>query len=604
MSFTRRDFLNGMALTIGGALTPWQQLMAKQTTIYPPALTGLRGNHEGSNTIAHTLAFNEKTYNLQNIKIHEHYDLVIVGAGISGLSAAYLYREHFPKAKILLLDNHDDFGGHARRNEFHIDGHLLLSNAGSESLEAPSSFDPEVHHFLNKIGINYQKFYKYYDQELYPSLGMQAGVFLDKKNWGKSKIIAGDIFEDFAENIEDLPLSPKDKKALYNLYNSNQNHLPQLKDSEALKDYLQKISYEDYLCKIVGLSKEASLIFQGITIDEWSYPFDLYGAYDAYLNGYPGFMGLSWTDEEDEEEDDDEPYIFIYPDGNATIARQLVRSLIPQIAKGKTIEDLITAKFDYQQLDKENHLVKIRLNSTVIEVKNSKNGVELSYIKENKPYRISANKAILSCGHAIIPKICREVSTKQSEVLEKNVQGISLYGKVLVKNWQPFVKLGTDYIYAPTAPYNIMRLNYPVRLGEYDIPTNPEQAMIIHMVGTTVPYGTGLDLRSAYRMGRHILLNKSYEELEKELITQLQEFYALADQQPEILAITINRWAHGYSYERQHFWDNEETIDTQLNIANTPIGNIHIAGAVSSWKAYVQFAISEAQRAIREIISG
>jgi spermidine dehydrogenase len=48
----------------------------------------------------------------------EVYDLIVVGGGISGLAAAYFYRKTAgPRVRILVLDNHDDFGGHAKRNE-------------------------------------------------------------------------------------------------------------------------------------------------------------------------------------------------------------------------------------------------------------------------------------------------------------------------------------------------------------------------------------------------------------------------------------------------------------------------------------------------------
>ena len=47
MSISRRDFLNGVALTVAGGLTPAAHIAA-QPGRYPPALTGLRGQHEGS----------------------------------------------------------------------------------------------------------------------------------------------------------------------------------------------------------------------------------------------------------------------------------------------------------------------------------------------------------------------------------------------------------------------------------------------------------------------------------------------------------------------------------------------------------------------------
>src|SRR5882724_5822051 len=122
---TRRDFLNGVAVTAGAAMLPGNAFAFgadSQTPYYPPALTGLRGSHPGSFDAAHALR--DGTFwdtAGKPADTGETYDLVIVGGGISGLSAAHFYRKTAgPQARILILDNHDDFGGHAKRNEFRV----------------------------------------------------------------------------------------------------------------------------------------------------------------------------------------------------------------------------------------------------------------------------------------------------------------------------------------------------------------------------------------------------------------------------------------------------------------------------------------------------
>src|SRR5271166_2624265 len=115
---SRRDFLDGVALTIAAGLTPAQQFAADPAR-YPPALTGLRGAHAGSFEAMHEVARGGRRYRFDDLAVEEAYDLVVVGGGISGLSAAWFYRRAAGAgAKILVLDNHDDFGGHAKRNEF------------------------------------------------------------------------------------------------------------------------------------------------------------------------------------------------------------------------------------------------------------------------------------------------------------------------------------------------------------------------------------------------------------------------------------------------------------------------------------------------------
>ncbi|SUO95485.1 NAD(P)/FAD-dependent oxidoreductase [Suttonella ornithocola] len=586
---------------------PWKTAQAQsENAYYPPALTGLRGNHQGSNIAAHTFALDAKPFSFDDLIPKENYDLIIVGAGISGLSAAWLYREKYPNAKILILDNHDDFGGHAKRNEFGNGETFQLSNGGSESLESPHyHFNDNVNSLLKKIGIDYDKFYQYYDQNIYPSMGMQSGVFLDKKNWGETKILKGDIFEDgadFIPTIQNLPLSDSDKQSLSNIFQGEENYLPEVEGDEAIEAYLSKISYEKYLRENVGLSEAAAKLFRGITIDEWGYPYDLYSAWDACKDDYPGFGGLAWS-EDDEPEEEEDPYIFIYPDGNATIARLLVKHLIPEVSAAKANqEEIVTAVFDYQQLDKAEHPVRIRLNSTAVNIKNTDDGVNVGYVSHNKQRNlIHAKKVILACNNGIIPAICPETSLEQKNALHQNVKTALLYAKVFVKNWEPFIKLGTDYVYAPTAPYSLIRLNYPINIGNYKTQTDPTKPMVIHMVKSVVPYASGQSLRGADRLGRRQLIYQSYAELEAELLAQLNEFYALADAKPEILAVTINRWAHGYSYEKKHLWDDYDQIDQIIDTARQPIGNIHIANSDSAWTAYIEAAINEAYRTIEEI---
>ena len=71
--------------------------------------------------------------------------MVVVGGGISGLASAYFFtQQQGSDKKILIIENHDDFGGHARRNEHVVDGKLILGEGGSESFEYPSGFSNVV----------------------------------------------------------------------------------------------------------------------------------------------------------------------------------------------------------------------------------------------------------------------------------------------------------------------------------------------------------------------------------------------------------------------------------------------------------------------------
>jgi spermidine dehydrogenase len=156
-AISRRDFLNGVGVAIGVSLLPACAKTGEPTAelsaaYYPPAETGMRGSHRGSFEVAHATIHGQRW---AAEKTDEHYDLVVVGAGISGLSAAYIYRRDVdPNARILVLDNHDDFGGHAKRNEFTLDGHTLIGYGGTMLMEAPKTYPATAKQVIRELGID------------------------------------------------------------------------------------------------------------------------------------------------------------------------------------------------------------------------------------------------------------------------------------------------------------------------------------------------------------------------------------------------------------------------------------------------------------------
>src|ERR1700691_5364390 len=188
---SRRDFLNGVALTIASGLTPAAQLAAAPAR-YPPALTGLRGQHDGSFEAAHALRDGE-IFQADDAAVEESYDLVVVGGGISGLAAAWYYRRAAPAARILVLDNCDDFGAHAKRNEFTHARRLIVGYGGSQSLQSPKALYSDVAKgLLRDLGVDIGRFATAFDRRLYPSLGLSRAVFFDRAAFGRDALVRGD----------------------------------------------------------------------------------------------------------------------------------------------------------------------------------------------------------------------------------------------------------------------------------------------------------------------------------------------------------------------------------------------------------------------------
>ena len=373
---SRRDLLHGVGALAATSLLPGKSFADEIQALvgagasaagYPPASTGLRGNHVGSYEVAHQLAREGRVdWGPVQEPDAELYDLVVVGGGISGLASAHFYRKLNPNARILILDNHDDFGGHAKRNEFNIGGHTLLGYGGSQTLEAPSGYPDVVKALLRELGVDLKRFDTAYDREFYKRNGLAAGVFFNSNDWGTDRLVRYDMGGlgsylplapsklTAAQAVEQMPMSDPARAEFLRLLTTEQDRMPDI-PADAKDDYLYSLSYRDFLSKHLGVSEpDVFAVLQYLTSDS-SVGIEATAAGSAIF--YSGLPGAKATGIPADEED--EPYIHHFPDGNASVARLLVRSLIPAVAPGSTMEDVITARFDYSKLDLEKSPVRL-----------------------------------------------------------------------------------------------------------------------------------------------------------------------------------------------------------------------------------------------------
>ncbi|NWB39652.1 NAD(P)-binding protein [Pseudomonas sp. E6002] len=619
MDITRRDFLNGVAITIAAGMTPLQILQAAPDgRYYPPALTGLRGSHVGSFEVAHQMGWEKKAFDTDKLPITEDYDLVVVGGGLSGLSAAWFYREKHPKAKILILENHDDFGGHAKRNEFQAGGRLIIGYGGSEAFQSPNHlYSKEVNGLLKKLGVNIKRFETAFDRQFYPGMGLSRGVFFDKENFGEDKLVTGDptpmVADDIAPDqlharsisdfINDFPLPETDRQALIALHVAPKDYLPG-KTAEEKAEYLAATSYRDFLLKNVGLSEGAVKYFQSRTNDFMALSIDAVASADAYSVGFPGFGGMNLAPiSEEAAAEMEEPYIYHFPDGNASLARLLVRSLIPAVAPGHTMDDIVLAPFDYARLDQPRTPVRVRLNSTAVSVRNVGDGVHIGYSRGGQLAQVRGKRCILACYNMMIPYLLRDLPAEQAQALSQNVKYPLVYTKVVVRNWTSFQKLGVHEIYAATQPYSRIKLDYPVSMGGYEHPRDPTQPIGLHMVYVPTSPNSGMNGRDQARAGRGKLYGQTFEQLEAQLRDQLQRMLGPGgfNHQTDILAITVNRWSHGYATFSNSLFDDADESEKLKDLARQPVGHVSIANSDAAWSAYAHAAIDEAYRAVGEV---
>lgn len=627
---TRRDFLDGVGVALTGALvgvSPAAVFSSQEQERYPPRLTGMRGSHVGSWEVAHALANGRRWDSASDTG--ESYDLVVVGGGISGLSAAHFFRKLVggPDARILILDNHDDFGGHAKRNELWHDGRVYLMNGGTLNVEAPSQYSPIAAGLLWELGIDRTRYYKAIEdvKSRYEDLGLSPGFFFDRETFGDDRLVPGYGRRPWAELVADTPLSPRARRDLVRLNETERKDPWPTLSSDQKKAKLARISYRDYLLEHLEIDPHVVEMY-----DSSGYLFvvgnDAVPALYAWEMGYPGFDGLGLEPtpperliaepggqhgrENQERAESGDPTMY-FPDGNATITRLLVAELIPDAVPAKTMEDVVTAKADYSKLDVLGSPTRIRLDSTVTRVwhrggPGSGRDVEVTYVNGGEAKRVRARGVVLACWNSVVPYLCPELPESQREALSYGVKAPLCYTNVLVSNWKSFVESGVSSVSAPGCFHQYVGLGRSLELGAYRSSQDPADPIVVRM--THYAKEPGLSRREQHRAGRHQLLTTSFERFEREIREQLNRTFSPKgfDAARDILAITVNRWPHGYTYTYNTLFDDPDWAlgtpdDRPAIVGRKPFGRITIANADAAASPHTDAAINEAYRAVQEL---
>ncbi len=612
---SRRDFLSGVGIAISGSLAwRWSEAAApaypaKPGAPYPPILTGMRGSHEGSYEVAHAMRDGTRWNNPYDTG--EEYDLVVVGGGLSGLAAAWYYRDAKPDARILILDNHDDFGGHARRNEFWHGDRMLLSHGGTENIEDLRRYSDAGRKLIEALGIEVTRYSEFRDDSIYGAHDMRRGVFLNGDRFGEDRLVVRRGQMSWREFFDSTPLSRTARQDLIRLYDSNADYLKALSPDEKVT-FLKHTSYETYLLNYAGISREALSFVERSGF--WAIGFDRISAWCATSNGWPGTNGLGT------------PGTIIpgnaqfcqFPDGNATVTRLLVRALVPGVAPGSTVDDVVTARFDYSQLDCDDSAVRIRLNSTVVNVEHTggsadSTGVAVTYVHGDLACRVRAGRCVMACYNATIPYICPELPAEQKQALSQAVKAPLIYTNVLLRNWTAFANLGIRGARCPGSYFDSFDLTDPTSIGDYCHPREPDEPIIVRLFrAPLVPALRGRPVAEQWRAARASLLTTTFETFEHNIRIQLGRVLSPGgfDAARDIEAITVNRWPHGYAYGHypetgQVAWMLDELPEERSPwlAARQPFGRIAIANSDAMADAMTEGAFEAAHLAVSSLLS-
>ncbi len=606
----RRDFLNGMALAIGAPLALHTNAANASVTEaeYPPLRTGLRGNYPAAVEDFHALQQGQfASVAVPASEIRETYDLVIVGGGISGLAGAYFYRQALgPDVKILILDNHDDLGGHAKRNEFQYDGKTFIGFGGTMDIATPYPYSYTAKMLIRDLGIEVKRYQEFINRDLETKYGLGSATFFDKEHFGEDGLVVGNPRQkDFFDRA---PLTDAARRDLIRLNGKNPDYLPGLSVDDK-KAKLAKISYQDFLLNIAKMSPDALPYFLG-NGGRNNKRVDTVPALEAARHGSPGFNGMHLDLEEQFVEGS---YFFHFPDGNATIARLLVNRLvpgaIPNTDKGpQTMHTVVQAPVAYDKLDDPGSNMRVRLSSTAVRVQHDgpiekAETVTVAYRQAGKTQAVRGRNVVLACYNMLIPSLVPDLPAAQKEALHYSQKVPLIYTKVLLKQWAAFQKLKVARIGAPCGYYTSLRLDPATTLGGYRGVTTPEQPILLHL--TRNPNKPGLPRKEQNKLGQQELLSTSFEEFELQTRRQLARMLSGSgfDPSADIAAITVNRWPFGYAYTYDTLADPDVPQEERPHVLGRKrFGSIAIANSDAGAAAFTNQAIDEAQRAVSELL--
>jgi len=613
---TRRDFVHDVGIAGLGLALPWPALAHHATEAgkpyYPPTLTGLRGSHAGAFEVAHALAREGKHFTDPSAS-SESYDLIVVGGGISGLAAAYYYRKlHGPQSRILILDNHDDFGGHAKRNEFHQGGSMRLAWGGTVNMEYPKFSDVAMG-LVRELGIDIPRLREDYTFNWMGEGGdLQPALLFNQGHYGRDVLLRGVTLDglepqELATHVDAFPIDAEARAKLKAFLLADRDILTG-KSADERAAWLHGTRYTDFLREHFDLPDAAIQVFSSAPSGFWGLPAESLSVMECLWSGLPGAHVVGGLDDPGQAENDRDTAMF--PDGNSSIARLLVRSLIPasfpDMAADADPHSVVTARLDYAALDTPASPVRLRLNSTAVHVANG-DGVAVDYVHDGALSRVRAKQSVLACYHAIIPHLAPEIPAEQKAALAKAVKRPMLVVNTVLRNGEALKKLGIKGAQLPGSFLQDVFLVTGINVGDYRPEWRPADACVMQSFASfNGPMPAGASIADQMRAARAQMLAMPFEDYEREVRSVLNSLLGPAGFDParDILAITVNRWPHGYARDHTDLEDADWGVEPPPEVvARRRFGNIAIANSDAAADAYTHAAIDQAWRAVQELES-
>jgi len=627
----RRDFLNSTLLGAGGALysmsSPSSIFANENNTLNLP--NQVAGNWYGYGGVGDSKYSHGNTPDIlksahairdgllsqdkiDDIDVSEKYDLVIVGGGLSGLGAAHRLMEQNSNKKCLILENHPIFGGEAKRNEFNVNGHIITAPQGSNSfyyktknydikedlkyidiLNIPGEFSYATMKDNHKNLVFAQESY---DVQMWGEELISKGHFVDKQSHNVDPQWIKDIWKD---KLKRYPVTDKVRKDL--LTWKYTKDMPS--DDKKTNAWLDNMTYKDYIEKVMGLDEEVTKFADPVLASSGGMGCDVMSAYIAMLLG---MYGLS----------PDAPVNPLnrhsFPGGNDGFARHFVKWLIPKAITGDNkFEDIMNNPIDFNNLDHENNSVRIRLNSNVVNVAHTKasgasGGVNVTYYRDNKLYKVHAKAVVMASGGWINKHIISDLPTSHLDAYNKFNHAPMLVANIALTNWRFLNRLGITACQWTGGFGFHTNIRKPMHIGKYKPDLDPNKPITLTFYVSFEKANQGFNAQQQSRLGQYEMLGKSYIQYEREIREQMVKMFSSSGFDPitDIAGIILNRWGHAYVTPTPGFFYSKDGGPGYAEIIKSnPFGRISFGH--SELRGYQHWgpAAAEGSRAVDQVIN-
>ena len=484
----------------------------------------------------------------------EIFDLVVVGGGFSGLGAAFQFQAKTESKSCLILDNHPVFGGEAKENEFSVDGYRLFGPQGSNGFLPPKGRTTLSDDVWRTVGMpmEYEFADTFSDLRLKTPYDSYDSMYWGEKNFDIGHFFQGKSGSRWERNIwnDDLvrtPWSDELKRDMLRAFHGKET----AHGMKGLGPWLDSMTYQYYLEEKLSLHPGVTDYIDPIlAISNYGFGCDVISAYGAYLLQLPGMKGYFQADTFDFET----AKIMSFPGGNTTYARHIVKHLIPNAISGKEFEEITLGKINFNALDEPNSSTRIRLNSTVIDIRHAGEKVQVTYSKNGEPEQILARSVVVSSAGFMARSIVSDMPRKITESYNQFHHGPALVVNVALNNWRFLEKLGVSAARWYDGFGYFASIRAPMHIGKKTSPYHPDKPMVMTFY---VPLHTkGLSIRDQEIIGRGKLLSKVYVDYEREIRTHMNDLFYQAgfDAKNDIAGIILNRWGHAYVAPQPGFY--------------------------------------------------